>query len=43
MDLHVITSRGAVLVAQIIRGKLILPPISEPSPAAVPAQPEPGK
>lgn len=41
MELHVITPRGAVLVAQVIDGRVIVPPA--PPPAAAPAQPAPGK
>jgi hypothetical protein len=42
MDLHVVTSRGAVLVAQVIGGRVLLPP-EPPAPAAAPVQPVPGK
>lgn len=40
MDVHVLTSRGAELVVQVVDGQVIVPP---PAPAAVPAQPAPGK
>jgi hypothetical protein len=38
MELHVITPRGAVLVAQVVNGKVIVPP-----PAAAPVQTTPSK
>jgi hypothetical protein len=31
MDLHVLTSRGAVLVAQVVDDQLILPPPTAPA------------
>jgi hypothetical protein len=40
MDLHVLTARGAVLVAQVINGRVIVP-LAPPAPAAAPAQPAP--
>ncbi len=41
MELHVIMPRGAVLVALVVDGKLVLPP--DPPPGAAPDQPAPGK
>jgi hypothetical protein len=39
MDLHVLTARGAVLVAQVVDGKVILPPVpAAPQPPGEPVQ-----
>lgn len=45
IELHVITPRGSLLVAQVVQGKLVLPPTpeSQPEPAVSPAQPAPGR
>jgi hypothetical protein len=36
MDLHVITPRGAVLVAQVVDGKVVLPPEIAPQTLVAP-------
>lgn len=40
MDLHVITSRGAALVAQVVDGKLVIPPVP-PAQSPAGAAPDP--
>lgn len=39
MDIHLLTPAGAVLVVQVVDGKVIIPPA--PAPDVAPSQPAP--